>query len=285
MKEFHRLFGRDNPYDQAQKSVNKLFEGQQSGVQYVTVVLFGLVAVLMTYFGIRWPETPPPEYLPFLLFAVFSLMLPGIGHRMISGERESESLELLLVAPVSAMQVLTAKFRRGFMAMIVTLAITLVPVLGWAIAIAVRPEAAPAWALLFYTFGSIHLVFYGSAVLALSLLVSAYAKTNAASLISDLAIMLVVLLVAPIILQSAVVISDTDIWLAWHPVYQLTSLNDAVTARAFGSVNWLALMGWTLIPSAINGVLAWVMVRFAARRLEEERLQGQSISETIHAGS
>ncbi|MFW5697920.1 MAG: ABC transporter permease [Fimbriimonadaceae bacterium] len=286
MKVFSRLFGKDNPYDQAQRRVNKLFEGNQRGVHFVSVVLLGLISVLLTFLAMRWPEdAPPPIYLPYVLFAVFSFMMPGVAHRMISGERESESLELLLVAPVSAMQVLAAKFRRAFTGILITLAFTLLPVLGWVLAKMISPRPGTYDELLFYVFGSLHLVFFGAVVLSFSLLVSAYSKTNAASLITSLAVLLVTLLVAPILVGLLTAAMSVEYLLSWHPAIQLGMAQESVVPLRGDGADYGALLGWTLLPVPLNTVLAGAMLWFAARRLETERLQGHSISETIHAGS
>ncbi len=96
------------------------------GGQLAARVLLGLVYLSILALLLRYIEDVEPVILMYVLLAMLTIMVPAALYGTIAGEREKRSLDLLLVAPVTAGQIVVGKFGRGFVSMIaITVAIGL----------------------------------------------------------------------------------------------------------------------------------------------------------------
>ncbi len=104
-----------------QKEVRSLFS---SPIAYVVVTVFLLIMGYSFTLTLFISHTPSLVHLFFQMFVLFLLTVPIITMRLIAEERKLRTIEMLLTAPVTEVQVVLAKFAASLSLLVLMLALS-----------------------------------------------------------------------------------------------------------------------------------------------------------------
>jgi ABC-2 type transport system permease protein len=144
-----------------QKEVMALFS---SPIAYVVVTVFLLIMGYSFTLTLFISHTPSLVHLFFQMFVLFLLTVPIITMRLVAEERKLRTIEILLTAPVTEVQVVLAKFAASLGLLMLML------VLSAAYPIVLAIYGNPDWGPIYS--GYLGLVLLGAALIGTGLLAS-----------------------------------------------------------------------------------------------------------------
>lgn len=234
-------------------TVHELVERTRDRWVLVISVLFAVLASGVSLYG-READAPAAVTGPSLV-TLAALLVPlvavALGHDAIVGERERNTLGLLLSLPVRRAEVVAAKFLGRFLA----LALAVGAGLGAAMAMAGEGQAAVLAGLIGPT------LLLGAAFLSVGLLVSAIARRQVTAVSAVVALWFVLVLFWDLGLLGLLVATDGQVpeeviaWAIWANPAGLFRVD--MLAR-FAGPDALADLGLTIeLPSAAASVALW----------------------------
>ena len=161
------------------KEVRALFS---SPIAYVVVTVFLLIMGYSFTLTLFISHMPTLVHLFFQMFVLFLLTVPIITMRLIAEERKLGTIEMLLTAPVSEVQVILAKYAASLCLLMVMLA------LSGAYPVVLALYGAPDWGPIFS--GYIGLVLLGSALIGTGILSSALTSNQIIAALLSLSVFL-----------------------------------------------------------------------------------------------
>lgn len=190
-----------------QREKNKaLAEHNWRGGQLAARILLGVIYLSILAMLLYWIEIVEPVYLMYVLLMLETIMIPAALHGTIAGDREKRSFDMLLVAPLSAGQIVVGKFSRGF-----------VTIMGLALAIGL-PALVVQIVKLFngsnannfntnierngfvgFVVSFVFCVAAGLAMGSMTIWISSKTRSNSAAMLSTIGALFLVLIVAPFI--------------------------------------------------------------------------------------
>ncbi|MCH7904723.1 MAG: ABC transporter permease subunit [Armatimonadetes bacterium] len=161
--------------------------------------VFYLLGLALVLNNIQYIE---PVILLYVLMGVQTLLIPAVLHATIAGEREKRSLDMLLVAPVTASQIVIGKFSRALVPVVaLSLAIGL-PTL--AVELARSADGAERYDLnrpgmLGFMIASLFCLLFAMAIGGLTMWISSKTRTASAAMMSTIGALFLLLIVVPAI--------------------------------------------------------------------------------------
>jgi len=135
-----------------------------SPIAYVIATVFLLLMGYTFTLSLFLHKVATLTHLFFQMYVLFLLMAPVITMRLVAEERRSGTLELLLTAPVTEVQVVLAKFLASMLLLLGTLVLSS----GYAVVLGIYAD--PDWGPIYS--GYLGLVLLGAALTAMGLLAS-----------------------------------------------------------------------------------------------------------------
>ena len=219
------LFGRNPMMAEVLREKNKVLAPENwRGSQLAARILLGVIYLFLLALVLFYIEYVEPVMLLYVLMAVQTLMIPSALHGTIAGEREKRSLDMLLVAPVTASQIVIGKFSRALVPVIgLSLAIglpTLVVEIAKSADTAQRDDLNRA-GMLGFAIASLYCLLYAMAIGGLTMWISSKTRTASAAMMSTIGALFLVLVVVP-------AIADTMSYVGGGPAELVVLLNPFV---------------------------------------------------------
>jgi ABC-type transport system involved in multi-copper enzyme maturation permease subunit len=217
-------------------------------VALTAMIYIGIVALVWTY-----REEANPILLIYLQTFIFTLLGPAMLHASIAGERERRSWDFLLVAPVSHAQIVTGKFMGAGAAILACAAVLLFPILiGVAFFSRGSSPSFETGTGYVWNIGLAELtsVSWGLAASAMTLFFSARCRRGFIALGTVLGILVASLIVWPILVGSAGLMSRDagGILNFFHPFWTITMIEGA-NYRSGDAMIWERIYG---VPQIIT---------------------------------
>lgn len=226
------------------------FMGGGNALNSVILAMCGLIYIGIVALVWNYREAANPIILVFLQTGIFTLLAPALLHGAIAGERERRSWDFLLVAPVTQAQIVCGKFAGAAAAMIACAVALLFPVLIGAAFYQQYPMSGPTTSgVNFWNLFQAELlsVAWGLMVCAMTIFFSARCKRGFIALGTTLALLVASLIVWPILIASAGLMSmDNNLLNFFHPFWALTQIEFA-NVRSTNDMNWGAMYGFPQI--------------------------------------
>lgn len=163
-----------------QKETRALFS---SPIAYVVVTVFLLIMGYSFTLTLFISHTPSLVHLFFQMFVLFLLTVPIITMRLVAEERKLRTIEVLLTAPVSELQVVLAKFAASMSLLLLMLA------LSAAYPIVLGIYGNPDWGPIYS--GYLGLILLGAALVGTGLLASTLVTNQIIAALLSLSVFLV----------------------------------------------------------------------------------------------
>lgn len=226
------------------------FMGGGNALNSVILAMCGLIYIGIVALVWNYREAANPIILVFLQTGIFTLLAPALLHGAIAGERERRSWDFLLVAPVTQAQIVCGKFAGAAAAMIACAVALLFPVLIGAAFYQQYPMSGPTTSgVNFWNLFQAELlsVAWGLMVCAMTIFFSARCKRGFIALGTTLALLVASLIVWPILIASAGMMSaDNNLLNFFHPFWALTQIEFA-NVRSSSDMDWGAMYGFPQI--------------------------------------
>lgn len=267
-------------YEVRQQSRRLLSGATKGGQIAVAIVILGAF-VVVCYSILQIAYDFPIEIFPFALVGVFSLILPPVVSGTISGELQKRSLEGILAAPLSSLQIVKAKGLRGVIPVLSIVALMLILFLVVAVAkLSVgwqdNDSFVPFWfSLPLATLGAL---IYAYGLTGMVLAVSAVTRTTTASLISSYGLIFGVYVVLPgIVLPLASAITDSNELVRYLFALQPYGFSTfTITADIWRDMYGVAVGVCLAGGIALQLAAGYFGMLFAADRIESLRRRGVS---------
>lgn len=267
-------------YEVRQQSRRLLSGATKGGQIAVAIVILGAF-VVVCYSILQIAYNFPIEIFPFALVGVFSLILPPVVSGTISGELQKRSLEGILAAPLSSLQIVKAKGLRGVIPVLSIVALMLILFLVVAVAkLSVgwqdNDSFVPFWfSLPLATLGAL---IYAYGLTGMVLAVSAVTRTTTASLISSYGLIFGVYVVLPgIVLPLASAITDSNELVRYLFALQPYGFSTfTITADIWRDMYGVAVGVCLAGGIALQLAAGYFGMLFAADRIESLRRRGVS---------
>ena len=197
---------------------NKAFAAHNwQGAQLAARILLGVVYLSVLALLLSIIESVEPFYLLYFLLFLETIMIPAALHGTIAGDREKRSFDMLLVAPLTAGQIVVGKFSRGFVTLIgLAIAIGLPALVVQLVKISTgsysygygynEPERG---GLLGFFVAFVFCVTAGMAMGAMTMWISSKMRTHSSAMLATIGALFLVLIVAPVIAGIMGVFTET----------------------------------------------------------------------------
>lgn len=234
----------------------------------------GLLLVVFQFKG----SMPPIGMVQFQT-GLFCLMIPAILHGAVAGERERRSWDLLLVAPISAAQIVVGKYLTAIAAVGAAAVLFLVPILTCGLS-----YERTSWYELFLAEG-ISLTF-AFLVCSFSLFISCRARRAFGAMASSLGTLFTLLVLIPTIVQAASSGDPRsgDVILFLSPFVALskaTQASEIQPANGLDTTTNFAAFGWPHM--IVYTILAIIVLLWAERTLRVADEEGSGSSRNKNA--
>lgn len=244
-----------------------------------TWIVFSLVAliyVVLIGLGVRYADSVEPSLFLYLMLTVLILVGATVLHNALAGEREKRTLDLLLVAPVTAKQIVAAKLVKVIVPTLVIVVICVIPTIVLQLVrqhlgVDYSTRTVSFWAAL-----TMSVVITLSTVLMVTgstLYISSLNRTTASALTATLGVLLFWFVIVPIFIGTIGVVSQdvSDALATYHPYVALTK------AVGGDSNHWS--VGLSFICSSLLhlgvGVAGLLLTTW---KLERERKTGSTVN-------
>jgi len=222
---------RNNPMMAEVRMANARFVGGR-GWSAGQIAAAAICVMLYLYFLVMVVQNSGSievSYLFLTMLVIMMVILPIALHGVIAGEREKRSLEMLLAAPVTSTQIAMAKLMRAALFVAVVTVAFLIPILTVLVVQSVKGEinGFPNMGVAFMAVGmSLVITFFAALTnAAISLAVSAAAKSTSAAMIANIGVHFFLLIFVPILFTPVAAISgDMASYLMLpHPIWAMSA--------------------------------------------------------------
>ena len=218
-----------------------------------------------------------------ILLVMISILVPAMTAATISGERERQTLDIMLTTTLTTKQIVTGKLFSGVF-MIMPFVIVTIPIISLSLI-----YGGIKWInlLILVIVLFCHSVLFGS----ISICCSAIAKKTIVALVLAYVFEILVMVAPIVIVELISSIMDmlkyysevnwkNDKWLSWlllaNPLYAFEQfLNccigdsgvEEVVGGSGGVIKNLIRYGWVPMNIVMEGLLSWLLLEFAAKKL------------------
>ena len=260
IKESHRSFGQQmNPKNWPTNT--------SISVAIVGVVYFVIIALALQ--SVRDIDASVFSYVSLTCCILASAV---VLYGTLAGEREKRTLDLLLVAPVTAGQIIAAKMMKAAVPVIVIVGLLVVPSIVFGVvrqSLGLQPLLSAASFPIFMA-GSVLLVFSVSVFVGgVAIFVSLIERTTARALTGTLAVLFLVYIVYAVMggVVGTFNPKTADWMMAIHPYRALVHLN-------FPTPTLPAPMLVASVTSALHLAAGAALTTWASKNINRERLKG-----------
>lgn len=235
---------------------------------WVVVAFVTLVYGVLVVAAIKSADVIDGGLFIYLMLTVEILIPATVLHSALAGEREKRSLDLLLAAPVTGAQIVTAKLVKAVVPIVTVLLVCVVPTLALSM---VQAHGTSTWIhpVSVINAAMCSLVAFSAAVMVTgaTMYVSAKTKTTASSLTAVVGILFLWFVVFPIMFAMVSEISSdfSQALMTLHPYQAVTKLLYETEASP---------IRWCLLNSLIHLSVGAVGIVLTAKALERERKTG-----------
>lgn len=271
----------DKPvYVELRQQVRRFFSGtNRNGAVAIAIVI---VAVLMVFVFIAAQSAYsfPVGVLALFLPGVIGLILPPILSGVISGEVQGRSLEALLAAPVTSMDIVKAKtLRAAVPTVLITIVVLMIAAIFGIAKLFTGSDMNDAMnpAIVALGVGVLVSFIFAYSIAGLIVGVSAVARSRVAGLIGSYGLLFALYAILPGVIAPLAATIGNDLVLgyilAFHPYAMVVY---GVFSDTTMNLSSASLVVCAVASLAIHLVLGWLGMAFAANRIEMLRKKGVS---------